>query len=155
MLDLNANGLIDLLSVAEAHAYFELTGDEAAENTGWVDHNSGDGFLVYDRNGDGRINDITELFGNAEEQGFVELAELDSNSDGTIDTNDTEFSELQIWVDGNGNGYTEDGELFALSDYDIASISLTNTRISETVAGGLPILSNTANDNIQCLQKVV
>lgn len=46
---------------------------------------------MLDRNGDGTINNISELFGNLEQTGFEELSELDSNSDGIVNAD---------WVDG-------------------------------------------------------
>ena len=41
---------------------------------------SGCGFLAFDRNGDGRINNGTELFGPDSGSGFGELAQLDSDA---------------------------------------------------------------------------
>lgn len=45
---------------------------------------SGDAFLAVDKNNNGTIDDVTELFGNSSETGFEELAEYDSNEDGVI-----------------------------------------------------------------------
>jgi hypothetical protein len=42
------------------------------EKTGWV--SAGDGLLAVDANHDGIINNITELFGNATQNGFAALA---------------------------------------------------------------------------------
>lgn len=65
---------------------------------------AGSGFLVYDKNGDGRINDGSELFGTRTGDGFRELAAFDSDDNKWIDENDPIFSKLRIWMgDDEGN----------------------------------------------------
>jgi Ca2+-binding RTX toxin-like protein len=137
ILDLGENGTIDLLSVLDSRAYFDIDQDGYAENIGWVDETSGDGFLVFDRNSDGIVSDSGDLFGSTSDQGFGELALLDSNLDGLIDVYDADFAKLQLWVDANGNGYSEESELFSLSDYSIASISLSHARVDQTSADNM------------------
>lgn len=137
ILDLDNSGTIDLKSKENSDAFFDIDGDGFAEETGWIDGSSGDGFLVWDKNADGQINDNSELFGNSEEEGFKELALLDSNLDGMINSLDNEWGSLEIWVDSNENGFTESGELHSLSSYSIESISLANTRVDQTVAGNI------------------
>lgn len=64
----------------------------------------GSGFLAYDKNGDGIINDGSELFGPSSGNGFAELAAFDDDKNGWIDENDTVFSSLRIWEkDAEGN----------------------------------------------------
>ncbi len=74
---------------------FDLNGDGSKEQINFVA--PGSGFLVFDRNRDGKINDGRELFGPATNDGFAELAALDDDSNGWIDENDAAFAELQIW----------------------------------------------------------
>jgi hypothetical protein len=62
------------------------------------------------------------------------LATLDSNTDGVIDTQDTQFADLLVWRDLNADGASAAHELFSLSDLGIASIDLDYT--SETTAVG-------------------
>ena len=63
----------------------------------------GSGFLVFDRNRDGKINNGSELFGPTTGNGFQELARLDSDRNGWIDENDDAFNQLQVWrPDGEG-----------------------------------------------------
>jgi hypothetical protein len=57
----------------------------------------GSGFLAYDKNGDGIINDGSELFGPSNGNGFAELAALDDDKNGWIDENDSSFSSLRVW----------------------------------------------------------
>ncbi|EEF23950.1 conserved hypothetical protein, partial [Ricinus communis] len=58
VLDLNNNGINTLSS--NAGVSFDLNADGTKEQAGWV--GGGDGLLVLDRNGDGSINDGSELF---------------------------------------------------------------------------------------------
>lgn len=60
VLDLDGDG-IELTALNEKPTRFDLDGDGFREATGWVKPD--DGLLVLDRNNDGFINDISELFG--------------------------------------------------------------------------------------------
>lgn len=63
----------------------------------------GSGFLVFDRNDNGRVDNGSELFGPTGGDGFQELAALDGDSNGWIDENDAAFEQLQVWTrDGEG-----------------------------------------------------
>src|SRR6185295_11681068 len=83
----------------------DLDGDLYAEQTAWV--RPDDGFLVRDINGNGKIDDVTEMFGGRT-SGFAVLAALDGNHDGKVDANDNGL------VDFNGDGVINDG----LTDHD-------------------------------------
>ncbi|MDR2838454.1 MAG: VCBS repeat-containing protein [Azonexus sp.] len=74
---------------------FDLNADGAMEEINFVA--PGSGFLVFDRNQDGIINNGSELFGPTTNDGFAELARLDDDGNGWIDENDAAFSQLQIW----------------------------------------------------------
>ncbi len=101
ILDLDGDG-IETTGVKDG-AYFDHAGDGFSEQTGWVGAN--DGLLVYDRNGNGRIESGAELFGdntllvdgNHAANGFEALAELDDNQDGKIDAQDAAFANLRVW----------------------------------------------------------
>jgi len=105
-----------------------------AQRTAWV--GADDGLLSFDRNGDGAINDSSELFGSSTEDGFSQLSLLDSNSDGVINALDIEFSNLTIWQDSNSNGITDEGELYTLSEAGITSIDLGATELSNETNNG-------------------
>lgn len=65
---------------------------------------SGSGFLALDKNGDGVINDGSELFGASSGNGFADLAQYDSDGNGWIDEADEIFDKLLIWSKAaNGN----------------------------------------------------
>lgn len=140
ILDLDGDG-VELLPLENSEAFFDLDGNGFAEKTGWVA--SDDALLAIDSNGDGKISNINELFGNESTDGFVELSTLDSNSDNLIDVNDAQFSELLLWQDANENGISEAGELTALTNTNIESINLAYTS-SSAVISGHPISSTSS-----------
>jgi hypothetical protein len=127
VLDLNGDG-VRTTSVAKG-VWFDVAANGQPALTGWAD--STDGLLVLDLNGDGQINNGTELFGNGTDtangkarDGYVALAQHDLNGDGVIDSQDAVFTNLQVWVDGNVDGLTQAGELHSLASLGIVSMSL-------------------------------
>lgn len=73
----------------------DLDGDGERDTAHFVA--SGSGFLVFDRNGNGAVDDRSELFGPGSGDGFQELAALDSDGNGWIDESDAAYSRLFIW----------------------------------------------------------
>ena len=132
VLDMDGAG-IELVALSDSQAMFDLDNDSFAQHTGWVAPD--DVLLAIDRNGNGRIDDIDEVFGNGTVDGFTELAALDSNDDGTIDASDTRFGDLLLWRDANGNGRSEADELQSLADGGVRSIDLNATESDTTLAG--------------------
>ncbi len=90
---------------------------------------------MLDRNGDGLINDISELFGNQTTSGFVALRGIDSNADGFIDTADPNFSHLQVWRDLDSDGRSDGNELFTLDELGISRIKTAASSTNITNAG--------------------
>jgi Ca2+-binding RTX toxin-like protein len=145
VLDLNGDG-IGLTNVKKSGAFFDIDLDGFAEHTGWVSPQ--DGLLAWDRNGDGSINDIGELFGAGYvapsisvdkfpygSSGFQALAQFDDNGDGKVDASDSKFGDLVIWRDLNGDGFSAPGELMTLSQAGITSIDLNYEHTDQTVEG--------------------
>lgn len=119
--DLSGNG-IQTRSIFDGVKGFEFIPGEVGAYHGWLDSNSG--FLALDRNGNGSIDDGTELFGGPTEDGFTALRRLDSNLDGRIDEADVLFDKLLVWQDKNQDATSDAGELMSLQDASIQSISL-------------------------------
>lgn len=129
----------------DSSAYFDLDNDGFRERVAWS--LSGDGFLVRDRNGNGQIDNITEMFGSGRASfnggtavqqgtsGFAELTTLDSNFDGVINALDVEFATLRVWIDANGDAITDDGELKTLGELGIVSISLKTLQSDDLDCG--------------------
>lgn len=133
VLDIDDSGTIDLISLANSSTYWDLDQDGFRELSGWVD--SSDGLLAIDLNSDGVINDNGELFGTSDTDGFTILSQYDSNDDGEINAEDAIWGDLVVWVDGNANGYSEADEMQSMSHYDIVSISLDASEVSQTNEG--------------------
>ena len=97
---------------------FDLNSDGTTENINMP--TSGSGFLVLDKNNDGKINNGSELFGPGTGNGFSELAKYDSDHNGWIDENDPIFKQLKVWTkDASGND-----KLSSLASHGVAAISL-------------------------------
>ncbi|MEI7786158.1 MAG: calcium-binding protein, partial [Betaproteobacteria bacterium] len=128
VVDLNGDGAKVVGLSAGVH--FDHNGDGFAERTAWAD--KADGLLVWDRNGNGKIDTGAELFGDQTPlkngqrgaNGFDVLKEYDDNGDGVIDSKDAVFAQLRIWQDANQNGVTDAGELKTLGGLGIASFDL-------------------------------
>ncbi len=65
---------------------------------------SGSGYLVFDRNHNGRADDGSELFGTSSGNGFADMTALDSDGNGWIDESDAGFKDLFIWRGGQESG---------------------------------------------------
>ncbi|MBI3284005.1 MAG: VCBS repeat-containing protein [Burkholderiales bacterium] len=74
---------------------FDLNADGIKENISFV---QGAGFLVLDKNGDGKVNDGKEMFGPGTGNGFAELRTYDSDGNNWIDESDAIYQQLKIWT---------------------------------------------------------
>jgi VCBS repeat-containing protein len=134
VLDLDGDGP-EFLSASSGVA-FDYNGDGAAEQTAWV--GADDGLLAIDRNGDGIVNDGSEIVfasGNLTDlQGLA--ADYDSNDDGVLTVADDSYALFGVWQDANGNGVTDAGEFQSLTDAGIVSVGLVSDGIGYSAANG-------------------
>ncbi|MGE3612539.1 MAG: hypothetical protein AB7G20_03510, partial [Sulfurimonas sp.] len=136
VLDMDKDGFISTVSLQDSSTYFDLTGDGIKEKVGWIQAN--DGLVAYDKNENGKIDGIDEVFGNQTTSGFDELRETaDSNYDGVIDRRDELYSRLKVWQDKNADGISQADELVSLSDAGVKSIDLNVVGTNIEVNGNL------------------
>jgi serine-aspartate repeat-containing protein C/D/E len=126
-IDLNGDG-IHTIARENMTGSFDLLGTGKAIQSGWL--SASDGFLAIDKNGNGKIDDISELFGGASKgSGFAKLSTYDSNGDGVVDAHDANFASLLIWQDANSNGKTDAGELISLAKAGVVSLNVGYTEL--------------------------
>lgn len=146
LVDLDGDGL-EAKQAGKSKAWFDMNGDGARDDTGWM--SGGDGMLVIDRDKDGAITQPSEFSFLSEKEGaknsWEGLAALDSNKDGKLDKADTRFGELKVWADGNGDGISQDGEIKSLLELGIAEIGLRNLATSDSVKVGQNLALSTAS----------
>lgn len=121
MLDplvINLHG--NVTEISDQYFYFDLDSDGVEDKISKLVEDSG--FLVYDKNEDGIINDGSELFGTKTGNGFKELEQYDDDKDGFIDEHDAIFSKLKIWtMDAFGKSH-----YISLKEANIGAIGLNN-----------------------------
>jgi hypothetical protein len=106
-----------------------VSSDWVAPETPW---------LVRDVNGNGRVDDGSELFGSntrlpdgrVAKDGFEALAALDENHDGVVDAKDPAFSRLLLWRDVNGDKRSSPDELETLSAAGVRALSIRTVDVT-------------------------
>ena len=130
----------DVTELSDQTFYFDLDADGEEEEISML---KGSGYLALDKNGDGVINDGSELFGTKNGDGFADLARYDEDGNGWIDENDSIWSKLKIWCkDENGNDV-----LYKLSDKGVGAICLQNVSTDFTLQGDRKAQDGTTNAN--------
>ena len=143
VLDLDGDG-VEFAGRADG-VTFDYAGDGTPESTAWAGRD--DGLLAIDLNGDGIINNGSEIvFGG---NGLTDLQGLaisyDSNYDGVLSASDAAFAQFGVWQDANGNGVTDAGEFKSLTDMGITSIALVSDGVSYSAADGDVVVHGTGS----------
>lgn len=117
-LMINLDGNVGKIS--DQKFFFDLNQDGKEEEISFAEQ--GSGFLALDKNGDGKINDGSELFGTKSGDGFYDLSAYDEDKNGWIDENDSIYRDLRVWTkDEEGNDF-----LIDLKKADVGAIYLGN-----------------------------
>lgn len=135
-IDLDGNGF-SFTDIDDANVFFDVNGDGWRRKTAWL--NPKDGFLVYDKNSDGKITDRDELsFASylAGAQSDLEgLKFFDTNRDGVFSAGDDAWSKFKVWRDANSNGVTDAGELLSLEGLGITKVELDSDKKLRVING--------------------
>ena len=119
----------DAAQLSDQKFFFDIDADGEMDKISSL--GSGSGYLALDKNGDGVINDGSELFGTASGDGFRDLARYDQDGNGWIDENDAIWSRLQIWCrDENGEDV-----LYRLADKGVGAVCLQNVSTDFALKG--------------------
>jgi len=141
-LDLDGDGIETIATKGFAGSLFDHNRDGIRTATGWVA--ADDGLLVRDLNGNGKIDNGGELFGdntllkngNTAAHGYAALADLDDNGDGKIDASDAAFADLRVWRDLNQDGESQSNELLTLQDLGIQSLNTAYKDSNKNLGNG-------------------
>lgn len=126
-LVINLDG--DVADVEDQTFYFDIDADGEKDEISRL--GKGSGYLALDKNGDGVINDGSELFGTQSGDGFADLAQYDEDGNGWIDENDAVWDKLKIWCkDENGKDV-----LYRLADKGVGAICLQKAATDFTLQG--------------------
>ncbi len=135
-LDLDKDGL-EFVGVDDSNVFFDVNGDDWREQIGWT--NEDDGLLVLDKDDDNIIDRLDEIsFVGYKEGARTDLEGLqafDSNNDGQLSAQDTDWEQFKVWQDISQDGISDTGEIFTLEQLDIASINLRSDGNYQEVDG--------------------
>ena len=129
VIDLDGDG-IEILPVYRG-VNFDLYNVGRTQATAWVAPD--DGFLVLDSDGNGKITNGGEFFGNIFREfkdGFEHLSTLDSDGDKFITQEDPAWGELKIWKDANTDGISQSDELLRLDDVGLSALPVAGNAIT-------------------------
>lgn len=133
LINLKNNSSNYHLTSAADGVFFDINATGVPIRVAWTSPESEVAFVVLDRNGNGIVDDASELFGDRTRKrdgtlasnGFEALLDLDGGSgisDNRIDSSDVMFSRLRLWLDDNHNGFSEPHELITLADADVIAL---------------------------------
>lgn len=108
---------------------FDLSANGTQDNVSFV--RPGSGFLALDKNGNGKIDNGSELFGAQSGNGFADLARYDADGNRWLDENDAIFSALRVWSkDAQSNDSSS-----TLADTGVGALYLGNVASPFAIKG--------------------
>jgi len=118
---------------------FDLRNEGRRRQIAWTRAHVENAFLALDRNGNGRIDNGSELFGNytplrsgaLAPNGFRALAELDDNYDRVVDARDAAWQILLLWTDRNHDGWSGADELQPISQSIVSALETSYRTIGK------------------------
>ena len=116
----------NVCNVSDQHIFFDIDADGELDEVNKLA--AGSGYLALDKNGDGIINDGSELFGTSSGNGFKDLATYDEDGNGWIDENDAIWSKLKIWASDENGG----DKLYTLAEAGVGALCLQNVSTNFT-----------------------
>lgn len=127
----------DLVNPVGSSVRFDLDADGRPDQTGWISGKSA--LLAFDRNQNGRIDNGSELFGEATPMaggkfaanGYEALATLDTDRNGIIDQRDANFANLLVWFDVNQDGVSQPHELKTLAAAGVTQVAVDFEELAE------------------------
>jgi Ca2+-binding RTX toxin-like protein len=135
-IDLNGDGF-HFTDVDDSNVFFNVNSDGWRRRIAW--NNPADGFIAFDKNGDGKITDFDEIsFVPYKPDGQTDLEGLqafDTNKDGKFSAADDKWASFGVWQDANSNGVSDPGEFRSMSDLGIQTISLTSDGQFQVING--------------------
>ncbi|WP_354443570.1 Ig-like domain-containing protein [Ottowia thiooxydans] len=138
VIDLGGDGL-QLIDAASSPAQWDVNGDGAADQMGWIGPQ--DAFLALDRDGDGRITRLDEFSFMDDWPGartdLEGLQAFDTNGDGMLSAEDERWQDFGLFQDLNSNGIQDEGEFTPMVDTGIVAISLTGQGEAFDINGNL------------------
>ncbi len=136
-IDVNGDGF-HFTDVDDSNVFYDVNGDGWRRRIAW--NNPQDGFIAFDKNGDGKISAFDELsFVPYDANGRTDLEALrsafDSNRDGIFSAADDKWGSFGVWRDADSDGVTDEGEFLSLSQMGIASIALASNGQFQVIDG--------------------
>ena len=135
-IDLNGDGF-HFTDVDDSNVFFNVNSDGWRRRIAW--NNPADGFIAFDKNGDGKITEFDEIsFVPYKPDGQTDIEGLrafDTNRDGVFSAADDKWSSFGVWQDANSNGVSDAGEFRSLSELGIQTVSLTSDGQFQVING--------------------
>ncbi|MBN1905271.1 MAG: VCBS repeat-containing protein [Deltaproteobacteria bacterium] len=158
-LVINFNGTAAELS--NVRFAFDLDSDGFEEDVPLL--KPGSGFLVFDINNDGAVNNGSELFGPETGNGYNELAAQDIDANNWIDENDPVYSQLYVWtmdeLGGQNLSTLKQRGIGAINTGNVATMfdlkGADNELLGRTVRTGIYVNEGGAAGTIQQLDLAV